>query len=69
MIKNYIAEKNILLEKTKEHKLPGSFEADFNFKILKMKDSIKKYTETTFVQNGIITKPKIFKDTSKALIN
>lgn len=69
MIKNYITDKQILLEKTKEHKLPGSFEADFNFRVLKMKDSLKKYTDTTYAQNGAVIKPKIFKDSSKMIIN
>lgn len=59
MIKNYLKPDQILLEKKPEHKNPGYFEADFNFKILKQKDFIKKYTETTFVQNGIIAKPKL----------
>lgn len=68
MIKNYLKPSQILLEKTQEHKLPGSFEADFNFRVLKMKDRIKKYTETTFVQKGVLTLPKIIKDRSKTVI-
>lgn len=68
MIKNYLKPSQILLEKTLEHRLPGYFEADFNYKILKLKDRIKKFTETTFVQNGIIVSPKIIKDRSKTVI-
>lgn len=69
MIKNYLKQSQILLEKTSEHKSPGSFEADFNFKVLKMKDRIKKFTETTFIEKGIITQPKISKDKSKTIIH
>lgn len=69
MIKNYLKQSQILLEKQPEHKLPGSFEADFNFKVLKMKDRIKKFTETTFIQNGLITMPKISKDKTKTIVH
>lgn len=68
MIKNYLSASQILLEKTKEHTLPGSFEADFNFKVLKSKDFIKKYTETSYALNGIITRPKISINPSKTIL-
>lgn len=68
MIKNFINKSQILLEKSAEHKLPGSFEADFNYVVLKNKDFIKKYTETSYALNGLITRPKISIDPSKTIL-
>lgn len=63
MIKNYISPNQILLEKTQDMKEIGRFEAEFNYRILKLNDYIIKYTETIYAQNGSIIRPKSF-DTS-----
>lgn len=69
IIKNYINKNDILLEKGTEHKLPGYFEADFNWKILKNKEYIIKHFETLYIQNGQVYYPKYYTDTTKTIIN
>lgn len=64
MIKNYINPSQILLEKTPEMKEPGRFEAEFNYKILKLNDYIVKYTETIYALNGSLVRPKVFDTTN-----
>jgi hypothetical protein len=64
MIKNYISPTQILLEKTPEMKEPGRFEADFNYRVLKLKDFIIKFTETIYAENGSIIRPKVFDSTN-----
>lgn len=65
MIKNYINQDQILLEKTPDMKEPGRFEAEFNFKVLKQNDYIYKTIETIYAENGVIVRPKVF-DTTNA---
>ena len=64
MIKNYIQPDQILLEKTPEMKEPGRFEAEFNYRVLKLNDYIVKYTETIYAQNGSLVRPKVFDTTN-----
>ena len=64
MIKNYINPGQILLEKTPEMKEPGKFEAEFNYRVLKLNDYIVKYTETIYAENGSIVRPKVFDTTN-----
>lgn len=64
MIKNYINPGQILLEKTPEMKEPGRFEAEFNYKVLKLNDYIIKYTETIYALNGSLVRPKVFDTTN-----
>lgn len=64
MIKNYIQPDQILLEKTPEMKEPGRFEAEFNYRVLKLNDFIVKYTETIYAQNGSLVRPKVFDTTN-----
>ncbi len=64
MIKNYINPGQILLEKTPEMKEPGRFEAEFNYRVLKLNDYIVKYTETIYASNGSIIRPKVFDSTN-----
>lgn len=64
MIKNYISPAQILLEKTPEMKEPGRFECEFNYRVLKLKDYIIKYTETIYALNGSIIRPKVFDTTN-----
>ena len=64
MIKNYIQPDQILLEKTPEMKEPGRFEAEFNYRVLKLNDYIVKYTETIYAQNGSLIRPKVFDTTN-----
>lgn len=64
MIKNYILPDQILLEKSQEMKEPGRFESEFNYRILKLKDYIIKYTETIYAENGVIIRPKVFDTTN-----
>ena len=67
MIKNYIQPDQILLEKTPEMKEPGRFEAEFNYRVLKLNDFIVKYTETIYAQNGSLVRPKVFDTTNKKI--
>lgn len=64
MIKNYISPNQILLEKTQDMKEIGRFEAEFNYRVLKLNDYIIKYTETIYAQNGSIIRPKAFDATN-----
>lgn len=64
MIKNYILPEQILLEKTPEMKEPGRFEAEFNFRVLKLNDYIIKYNETIYAENGSIVRPNAFDSTN-----
>ena len=64
MIKNFISPGQILLEKTTDMKEPGRFEAEFNYKVLKLNDFLVKYTETIYAQNGSIIRPKVFDSTN-----
>ena len=64
MIKNYIQPDQILLEKTPEMKEPGRFEAEFNYRVLKLNDYVVKYTETIYAQNGSLVRPKVFDTTN-----
>lgn len=64
MIKNFITPDQILLEKTPEMKEPGRFESEFNYRILKLKDYIVKYTETIYAMNGSLVRPKVFDTTN-----
>lgn len=57
MIKNYILPDQILLEKTPDMKEIGRFEAEFNYRVLKLKDYIVKYTKTIYAENGILKRP------------
>ena len=67
MIKNYINPGQILLEKTPEMKEPGKFEAEFNYRVLKLNDYIVKYTETIYAINGSLVRPKVFDTTNKKI--
>lgn len=67
MIKNYISPDQILLEKTPEMKEPGRFEAEFNYRVLKLKDYIIKYTETIYALNGSLVRPKVFDTANKKI--
>lgn len=67
MIKNYINPGQILLEKTPEMKEPGKFEAEFNYRVLKLNDYIVKYTETIYALNGSLVRPKVFDTTNKKI--
>ena len=67
MIKNYILPEQILLEKTPEMKEPGRFESEFNYRVLKLKDYIVKYTETIYAENGSIVRPKVFDTTNSKI--
>ena len=67
MIKNYINPGQILLEKTPEMKEPGKFEAEFNYRVLKLNDYIVKYTETIYALNGSLVRPKVFDTENKKI--
>lgn len=67
MIKNYINPGQILLEKTPEMKEPGKFEAEFNYRVLKLNDYIVKYTETIYAINGSLVRPKVFDTENKKI--
>ena len=67
MIKNYINPGQILLENTPEMKEPGKFEAEFNYRVLKLNDYIVKYTETIYALNGSLVRPKVFDTTNKKI--
>ena len=67
MIKNYINPGQILLEKTPEMKEPGKFEAEFNYRVLKLNDYIVKYTETIYAINGSLVRPKVFDTTNSKI--
>lgn len=64
MIKNYIDQSQILMEKEPEMKEIGRFEAEFNYRVLKLKDSIIKYSETIYAINGSIIRPKTMDSTN-----
>lgn len=64
MIKNYINPGQILLEKTPEMKEPGRFEAEFNYRVLKLNDYVVKYTETIYALDGALIRPKVFDTTN-----
>jgi len=51
----------ILLEQTNNTEA-GAFEAEFNFKILRGTDYIKKFAETPYAQTGRYIQPKILTD-------
>lgn len=50
MVKNFINEDQILMEKTSDE--PGRFEAELNFKIFRGKDMLLKFTETPYFEDG-----------------
>jgi len=50
IIKNYLDMNDILVEKTSDE--PGRFESELNFKVFRMNDTLKKYTDTPYFKNG-----------------
>lgn len=64
LIKGFLNPGQILLEKTQEHNEPGRFEADLNYKIFRGNDTLTKFTETPYFENGKYVRPKIKGDLS-----
>jgi len=58
-IKAFLSLDQILLEKKKDLSEPGRFEAELNWKIFRGNDALVKFTETPYVINGKMTRPKI----------
>lgn len=66
IVKSFLDQGQILLEKSSEHNEPGRFEADLNYKIFRGNDELIKFTETPYFLKGKYVRPLIQGDlTSK----
>jgi len=62
-IKLLLNPEQILLEKNNVTEI-GAFEAEFNYKVLRLRDYLRKFTQTPFAENGKYIHPKIILDSS-----
>jgi len=67
-IKTFLSLEQVLLEKRKDLSEPGRFEAELNWKVFRGNDALVKFTETPFVMNGKMTRPKIMGEHSGRFI-
>jgi len=68
IIRNLLRDDQVLLEKTTEHDEIGRFEADFNWRVLRNRDALIKFTETPHIQGGRFNAVKIRGDLSSRFL-
>lgn len=59
VVKGFLDQSQILLEKTQQMQEPGRFEAELNWKVFRQNDYLIKFTETPYFENGKYVRPKI----------
>jgi len=68
IIKTFLSDSQILLEKVKDISEPGRFESELNWKVFHGKDELIKFTETPYMQKGIYHDVKIRGDLSSRFL-
>lgn len=68
VVRNFLSDNQVLLEKTKELSEPGRFEAELNYRIFRQNDMLVKFTETPFFEDGRFNRVKIQGELSSKFI-